>query len=119
MRIFENRLPHMEATKLGALKSCLVAMGNALPVKQIVMFGSCARGTFSADSDVDLCVIADNVTSQHLAARDLRRSIGRIRGKPALSIVPISPERLEEKCRARDPFFLSVLQEGVSVAEEN
>ncbi len=102
-----------------ALKSCLVAMGSVLPVKQIIMFGSHARGTSSIDSDVDLCVVADNVSSQYLAARDLRRSIGRIRGKPALSIVPISPQRLEEKLHARDPFFQTILQEGVSVAEED
>ena len=119
MRILDNRLPHIGAAERAALKSCLEAMGHALPVKQIIMFGSRARGTSSADSDVDLCVVADNVTSQYVAARDLRRSIGRIRGKPALSIVPISPERLEEKRRARDPFFQSVLQEGVSVAEED
>ena len=119
MRILENRLPRIGAAERSALKSCLEAMGNTLAVKQIIMFGSCARGTSSPASDVDLCVVADDVTSQSHAARDLRRSIGRIRGKPALSIVPISPQRLEEKRRSKDPFFETVLQEGVSVAEED
>ena len=119
MKILEDRLPQMGATEQTALKCCLEAIGNTLPVKQIIMFGSRARGTSSFDSDVDLCVVAYNVTSQYLAARDVRRSIGRIRGKPALSIVPISPQRLEEKRRSRDPFFQTLLQEGVAVAEED
>lgn len=109
----------MCATERTALKCCLEAIGNTLAVKQIIMFGSRARGTSSSDSDVDLCVVADNVTSQYLAARNLRRAIGGIRGKPALSLVPISPQRLEEKRRTRDPFFQTLLQEGVSVAEED
>lgn len=115
----ENRFPNLDSTERIALKNCLEAMGNTLPVKQIIMFGSRARGTSSSDSDVDLCVVAENVTSQSLAARDLRRSIGRIRGKPALSIMPISPQRLEEKRHARDPFFETLFQEGISVAEED
>jgi len=109
----------MRAGEQRALKSCLEAMGKTLPVKQIIMFGSRARGTYSFDSDVDLCVVADTITSQRQAARNLRRSIGRIRGKPALSILPISPQRLKEKRKSRDPFFQSVLQEGVLVAEED
>ena len=119
MKILEDRLPKMGIVERSALKQCLEAIGKTLPVKQIILFGSRARGTATPDSDVDLCVVADNVFSQTRAARDLRRSIGRIRGKPSLSIVPISPQRLEEKRRSQDPFFRTLLQEGVSVAQED
>jgi predicted nucleotidyltransferase len=119
MRILEKRLPDLPIQEREALRRCFIAMGNALPIKQIILFGSRARGNSNADSDVDLCVVSDNVLSQYRAVRDLRRSIGRIRGKPSLSIIPISPQRLEEKRRSRDPFFETVLQEGVTVVEED
>ena len=119
MKILEDRLPNMGIVERDALKQCLEAIGKTLSVKQIILFGSRARGTASPESDVDLCVVAENVRSQTRAAQDLRRSIGRIRGKPSLSIVPISPQRLEEKRCSRDPFFQTLLQEGVPVAEED
>ena len=119
MKILEERLPPLPPLERDALRRCLEAMGAALPIKRIILFGSRARGSAATDSDVDLCVVADNVASQYHAARDLRRSIGRIRGKPSLSIVPVSPERLAEKQRLRDPFFETVLKEGVEIAEED
>jgi hypothetical protein len=42
-----------------------------------------------------------------------------IRPKPAFTLVPIAPERLEEKKATKDFFFAAVLQEGVLLATEN
>ena len=66
-----------------------------------------------------MCVVAEGVTSQRSAALKLRRAIGSIRNKPAFSIVPISPKRLAEKQRLSDPFFETVLAEGVCLAEKD
>ena len=83
------------------------------------MFGSYARGQNVKDSDVDLCLIVRGIQSQQEASRTFRRAIGRIRNKPALSLVPITPERLAEKQRIHDPFFETVMREGVCLAEKD
>ena len=119
MRIVRENMPALPAVERDALIRCLSAMGAAMPCRRIILFGSRARGDANQDSDVDLCIISDHVTSQFGAACRLRRAIGRIRGKPALSIIPVSPLRLAEKQKSGDPFFTSVLQEGVTLAEEN
>jgi predicted nucleotidyltransferase len=119
MRVIEGNLPVLRATEREALVRCLKAMGTAAKVRRIILFGSSARGTAGSDSDVDLCVVAEGVTSQYRAACNLRRAIGTIRGKPSLSLVPVSPERLAEKERQKDPFFMTVLREGVPIAEED
>ena len=42
-----------------------------------------------------------------------------IQGKPAFTLVPIAPQRLEEKKAIDDHFFGTVLREGVLLAAEN
>lgn len=117
MRILGDNLPVALAQKHLALRQCLQAFNTVYPVRQVLLFGSHARGTPHADSDVDLCIVADGFTAQDQAAIALRRAIGDIRGKPPLTLIPISPSRLAEKQREHDPFFETILREGVSIAE--
>ena len=101
------------------LAACLEAFSAVMPVERIIMFGSHARGGASPESDVDLCIIAEGIGSQYATACRLRRAIGRLRCKPPLSLVPISPERLAEKQKLGDPFFSTVLREGICVAKKD
>lgn len=113
----EENWPRSLAKYRDALARCVEAFAQTLPVQQVILFGSHASGHNRPDSDVDLCVIVRGIESQQEAARTLRKAIGRIRSKPPLSLVPISPERLAEKQRIRDPFFETVMSEGVCLAE--
>jgi len=117
MKILAENFPHGLAQKQLALRQCLQAFNTVYPVHQVLLFGSHARGTPHADSDVDLCIVADGFTAQDQAAIALRRAIGRIRGKPPLTLIPISPARFAEKQNEHDPFFETILREGVSIAE--
>jgi len=119
MRIFAEKFPPALEQKRVVLQRCLQAFNTVYPVHQILLFGSHARGTPHADSDVDLCIVADGFTAQDQAAIDLRRAVGCIRGKPPLTLIPISPARFAEKQRDHDPFFETILKEGVSIAEED
>ena len=119
MKILAENFPHALAQQQLALRQCLQAFNTVYPVHQVLLFGSHARGTPHADSDVDLCIVADGFTAQDQAAIALRRAIGCIRGKPPLTLVPISPARLAEKQRDHDPFFETILREGISLAEED
>ncbi len=101
------------------LAQCLEAFAATIPVRKIYLFGSHPRGDARADSDVDLCVVADGVKSQFETARRLRRATRDIRPKPAFTLIPISPERLAEKQQQQDGFFGSVLEEGILIATED
>ncbi len=94
-------------------------MNQALPLRAVYLFGSHARGDARSDSDVDLCLVAEGATEQLKAAQRFRGAIWDIRPKPAFTLVPIAPERLEEKMAIGDPFFRTILLEGVPLATED
>jgi predicted nucleotidyltransferase len=119
MRFISENLPTSLQFAETSLFDCIKAFGASVPVQKIILFGSYARNVPSPSSDVDLCIIVKGLKSQYETALKLRRAIGRIRNKPAFSLLPISPERLKEKIRAKDPFFKTVLSEGVVISEED
>ncbi len=80
-------------------------MDRALPLRAVYLFGSHARGESHPDSDVDLCLVADGAERQLQAAQKCHWAIWDIRGKPSLTLVPITPRRLDEKIAIGD-FFL-------------
>jgi predicted nucleotidyltransferase len=114
-----ENLPVSLKSHRDVLGQCLEAMNQVLPLKQVYLFGSHARGEGRADSDVDLCLVAEGADEQLKAAQRCRRALSEIRPKPAFTLVPIAPQRLEEKKAVRDHFFQTVLTEGVLLATEN
>jgi uncharacterized protein len=114
-----DRLPSSLHHQREILERCLEAMNTAMPLKAVYLFGSHARGDARPDSDVDLCLVAEGAVAQLKAAQTFRRAMRPIRPKPAFTLVPIAPERLEEKKAAKDFFFASVLGEGVLLATED
>ena len=119
MRLLLENLPPSLTPQRKAIERCLTAMASALPLRAVYLFGSHARGTASAESDVDLCVLTDEATDQLAAARRLRRELGTIWPRPPLTLVPITPARLAEKQRVGDHFFKTVLTEGVPLATQD
>ena len=61
--------------------------------KVIIIFGSVAKGTATADSDIDVAVILDTDLSWTQRAVAVRRSIGRF-GVP-LDLLVFTPEEVE------------------------
>jgi predicted nucleotidyltransferase len=94
-------------------------MNEALPLKAVYLFGSHARGDARPDSDVDLCLVAEGAEQQVKTAQRLRRAMREIWPKPSFTLVPIAPQRLEEKKAVGDHFFQTVLTEGVLLATQN
>ena len=114
----ENLPPALQPQR-ETLAKCLEAFNRARHVRAVYLFGSHARGEARQDSDVDLCIVADGAERQLAAAIDFRRKIREIRPKPAFTLLPITPERLQEKKVCADHFFQTVLKEGVLLATEN
>ena len=119
MKLRLDNLPGSLRRERDSLARCLEAMNAALPLKAVYLFGSHARGDARPDSDVDLCLVAEGAAAQLKAAQAFRRALRPIRPKPAFTLVPIAPQRLEEKKAVKDFFFATVLQEGVLLATEN
>ena len=119
MKLLLDNLPGALQDQREPLARCLRAMGTAAKVRAVYLFGSHARGDASSDSDVDLCIVADDAEHQLATAARLREAIWDVWPRPAFTLVPITPERLAEKQNRRDHFFSTVLKEGVLLAEKD
>jgi hypothetical protein len=113
--LLENLPPGLQSQR-AALAQCLEAMNRALPIQEVYLFGSHARGEARADSDVDLCIVAEGAERQLEAARRWREAMWGIWPCPAFTLLPISPQRLAEKRERNDHFFSTVMREGVLLA---
>jgi len=119
VKLHLDNLPPSLASHRDLFARCLEAMNRVLPFETVYLFGSHARGDAKPGSDVDLCLVAEGAERQLEAAQRFRRAIWDIRGKPSFTLVPIAPQRLEEKKAVGDFFFGTVLREGVPLATKN
>jgi predicted nucleotidyltransferase len=119
MKLHLENIPPSLAPQRETLERCLEAMNRALPLREVWLFGSHARGDARPDSDVDLCLVAEGAERQLQAAQAFRRAMRPIMGKPSFTLVPIAPGRLEEKKAIDDHFFGTVMSEGVLIAAQD
>lgn len=119
VKLLLENLPPSLAAQRETLRRCLEAMHAALPLRQVILFGSHARGEARPDSDVDLCLVADGAERQLEAARQWRVAMRAVWPRPSFTLIPIAPKRLAEKRACDDHFFATVFEEGVSLATEN
>jgi len=97
------------------LRFFLDAIRHSLGVhlKQVILFGSRARGEARADSDYDLLVVVDRVD------RRVSDGIDAIAGKilldfgAVLSVFPISEE--DRAHRKYSPLLLNISKEGIAI----
>ena len=119
VKLHLENIPPSLAPQRETLARCLEAMNRALPLREVWLFGSHARGDARPDSDVDLCLMAEGAERQLAAAQQFRRAIWEIEDKPDFTLVPIAPQRLAEKKAIDDHFFGTVFQEGILLAAEH
>ena len=119
VKLLLENLPPSLVPQRETLARCLEAMDRALPLREVWLFGSHARGEARADSDVDLCLVAEGAEQQLKAAQKFRLAMRPLRGKPSFTLVPIAPARLAEKKAIDDHFFGTVMGEGVLLATQD
>lgn len=56
-----------QETVLNIAKKYASAVREAVDASAIFLYGSCARGTATADSDIDIAVVMDEVPSDYLS----------------------------------------------------
>ena len=116
MRYHWENLPPSLSERRGVLREIVEALSRARRLRQVIVFGSHARGEAGPDSDVDLCLLAEGAEDQIKAAIQFRHELRGIPDRPPLTLLPISPARWQEKHAAHDPFFDTVRREGRTLA---
>ena len=119
MKLLLERLPESLKGQADAIGSCIEAFDGVAHIREVRLFGSFARDEARNGSDVDLCIVADDAEHQLDIARRFRTAARHIRPKPAMTLIPISPQRLSEKRACGDHFFKTVFEEGVTIASED
>ena len=119
VKLLLENLPPSLAPQRETLARCLEAMNRALPLREVWLFGSHARGDARPDSDVDLCLVAEGAERQLVAAQSFRKAMWDIWPCPPFTLVPIAPARLAEKKASGDFFYATVLNEGVLLAAQD
>ena len=119
MKLLTRNIPRPLRSREKGLTECLRAFDRARAIDRIVLFGSYARGEQRPDSDVDLCIVAEGAENQMRAAGEFRRAIRDVKPKPAFTLIPITPARLEEKKKSGDYFFETIMKDGICVAQKD
>ncbi len=119
MKLLLENLPDSLKDQADAIAQCLEAFARVRRIHKVYLFGSHARGDASPDSDMDLCIVADGAERQLETARQFREQVWHVWPRPALTLIPITPDRLAEKQQTHDHFFSTVMQEGVALASED
>jgi predicted nucleotidyltransferase len=114
-----DNLPASLCAQRDTLARCLEVMNQVMPLKTVCLFGSHARGDARPDSDIDLCLVAEGAGRQMETAVQFRRVLWPLRPGLSFTLVPITPYRLQEKKSVGDHFLLTVLREGVPIAQED
>ncbi len=89
------------------------------PVR-IVLFGSYARGEATPPhSDLDLLIVKEGARSDRRESAKIRSCIRPWIGPHSFTILPISPERLNQRLAMQEAFIGAVLQEGIELYAAN
>ena len=84
MKLLMENLPASLRDQRQSLTQCLEAMNTVAPLRAVYLFGSHARREAGADSDVDLCIVADQAESQLKTAARFRNAMWEIWPRPAV-----------------------------------
>jgi len=82
-----------------------------LEPKLIILFGSHARGDFTEESDIDICVVAENLPENLFE----RRSLSGLYRVTNLRAIGYLPEELLEELERPNLFLYDVLEEGIVI----
>lgn len=119
LKLHLENLPASLELQRASLARCLAAMDRALPLREVYLFGSHARGEARPESDIDLCLVAEGAKDQLEASAKWSDAIWEVWPRPAFTLIPIAPSRLAEKRANHDHFFATILREGLVLATQN
>jgi predicted nucleotidyltransferase len=84
--------------------------------RRVVLFGSRARGTATADSDVDLLVVLDRVSDKREAAIEIRRVLSDL--PVCKDIIVTTPDEMARRGDLAGSVLRPALREGKVIYEQ-
>ena len=110
--------PATQPARLSAALARVIDGLRAYQPEQIILFGSMARGDAGEHSDIDLIVIKDTGAPRRERFRESSEYLPEMLGV-GVDVIVYTPEEVEEKIEARNPFLAAVFTDGVVVYDRN
>ncbi len=93
-----------------AVDAAVQILAQALRPRNIILFGSRARGTAGPASDIDLLIVGDWIGERDQWLRTARLLVGR--SFPPVDLVLCTPEDLDSPAAGEALFFRSIIETG-------
>jgi len=105
-----------ERLKAEAEKSIRLLLEHVKPYqpRTIILFGSYARGDFTESSDIDLCLIADNMPREELP----RRTLPDMPKIPKLKVIGFSPDEFLQYIRTLRFLAFDIVADGIVIHDD-
>jgi predicted nucleotidyltransferase len=84
---------------------------NQLSPKCVILFGSYAKGNFTEDSDIDLCVIAERLPEDEMR----RRTLVGLYKTPKITAMGFYPQEFINFLKKRRCFVYDIISDGIVV----
>jgi uncharacterized protein len=81
--------------------------------KEIILYGSYAKGEETADSDIDILVISDTKERFHERQATVKRLLRGLQNKVAFSPIVLTPLELDGRLRMNDAFIKEIMDTGL------
>lgn len=94
------------------LKEIVQRIDRAVPVKQIILFGSYAKGKQDGDSDLDLLIVAPFVERPVNRRMMIRRLLKDFDGQIGIDILAYTPDEMSLLRSEPSSFLNSIIKEG-------
>jgi uncharacterized protein len=83
--------------------------------KEVILFGSYARGDQNSDSDIDLFIISDTNERFFDRMATVSRMVRGLIRKIPFSPIVLTTKELEERIKRGDQFIAEILNKGIKI----
>jgi len=87
---------------------------NQFSPKCVILFGSYVRGNFTEDSDIDLCVISEQLPEDELR----RRTLVGLYNTPKITAIGFYPQEFIDFLKKRRCFVYDIISDGMPVYDD-
>lgn len=87
--------------------------------QMLVLFGSCANGKVTKDSDIDMLVVKDTKIPPRKRWMQVCKIARNLKRRTPFEPIIITPRELEKRKLLNDPFLKEIFQTGKVIYNEN
>lgn len=81
--------------------------------KEVILFGSYAKGNQREDSDIDLLIISESKERFFERQATVRRLLRDLKKRIPVSPIVLTPDEIEERKKHEDQFINEILKTGI------